>query len=165
LHSTTTHRFSRLHVAGERDQLQTLLAQTMHWTFWPSSVAIIFLLIVGRPLLSLFGDEFTAGYPLMFILSIGLLARAVVGPTEQLLNMLGEWRICACTYLVAFMSNLLLCAALIPLWSVAGAAIALSVALVLESILLFIMTKRRLIASCASSRLLSIGERAAKRSM
>ena len=163
--ATTTHRFSRLHVAGERDQLQTLLAQTMHWTFWPSCVAIIFLLIVGRPLLSLFGDEFIAGYPLMFILSIGLLARAIVGPAERLLSMLGEWRICACAYLVAFIANLLLCAALIPLWSAAGAATALSVALVLESIMLFIMTKRRLNANFASSRLLSTGNRAATRSM
>jgi O-antigen/teichoic acid export membrane protein len=67
--------------------------------------------------------------------------------------------------LVEFIANLLLCAALIPLWSAAGAATALSVALVLESILLFIMTKRRLNANCASSRLLSTGNRAATRSM
>ena len=36
--------------------------------------------------------DFVAGYPLMFILAIGLIARAAVGPAERLLNMLGEQR-------------------------------------------------------------------------
>ena len=106
------------------------MAQTTHWTFWPSLAIILVLLILGKPLLGLFGDGFADGYPLMIIFSVGLLARAAVGPSERLLSMLGLWRIAALTYLAAFAGNLALCAALIPSLGAIGADIALSVALV-----------------------------------
>jgi hypothetical protein len=41
---------------------------------------------------------FEAGYPLMFILAVALVARAAVGPAERVLNMLGEQRRCALVY-------------------------------------------------------------------
>ena len=81
----------------------------------------------------------------MFILAVGPLARATVGPVERLLNMVGEQRVCALVYAAAFVINhravrLLL----IPLFGVAGAAIAISIAMILESVLLFFVTKQRL---------------------
>ena len=53
----------------------------------------------------MFGKDFVAGYHLMFIIAIGLLARAAVGPAERLLNMLGERRSCAYVYAGAFLLN------------------------------------------------------------
>ena len=100
--------------------------------------------IFGRPMLSLFGPQFTDGYHLMFILAAGLLARAAIGPIERLLNMLGEQRVCAMVYAGAFALNLVLCFVLIPLFGMAGAAIATASALIFESILLFVVTKNRL---------------------
>ena len=92
----------------------------------------------------LFGAEFTAGYPLMFILAVGLLARAAIGPVERLLNMVGQQNVCAMVYALAFVLNLGGCLLLVPRWGGAGAALATSAALVIESVLLFIVTKRRL---------------------
>ena len=111
---------------------------------WPSLAATVLLLIFGRPMLSLFGPQFTDGYHLMFILAAGLLARAAIGPIERLLNMLGQQRVCAAVYAGAFALNLVLCFALIPLLGMAGAAIATASALIFESILLFLVTKNRL---------------------
>ena len=48
----------------------------MRWTFWPSLVATAFILALGKPMLWLFGPSFVDAYPLMFILAIGLIARA-----------------------------------------------------------------------------------------
>src|SRR4029078_12600568 len=75
---------------------------------------------------------------------VGLLARAVVGPSERLLSMIGEWRGCFATYSGAFLENALLCVLLIPYWHSAGAGVAFSTALVIESVLLWLLTKRRL---------------------
>ena len=116
-------------------------AQSIKWTFWPSLAATALLLAFGRPMLSLFGPQFTDGYHLMFILAVGLLARAAIGPMERLLNMLGEQRICALVYASAFAVNLGLCFVLIPRLGTAGAAIATATALIVETILLFIVTK------------------------
>ena len=80
----------------------------------------------------------------MLILVAGLMARSSIGPVERLLNMLGEQRICAAVYATAFVLNLILGIVLIPRIGVEGAAIATSTALTVESILLFIVTKRRL---------------------
>jgi O-antigen/teichoic acid export membrane protein len=142
--ATTAHRFSSFNVAGDRDGLARFLAQTIKWTFWPSLAAAAVLLALGRPILHLFGAEFVDGYHLMFILAIGLLARAAIGPIERLLNMLGEQRICALVHAGAFAVNLALCLILIPLFGAAGAAIATAVALVFESVWLFTVTKLRL---------------------
>jgi len=57
--------------------------------------------------------------------------------------MLGEQRSCAMVYATAFALNLCLCI-LIPILGVDGAAISTAIALVVESILLFTVTKRRL---------------------
>ena len=94
--------------------------------------------------MALFGPQFTNGYHLLFILAVGLLARAAIGPIERLLNMLGEQRVCALVYAGSFGVNIALCFALIPYLGMAGAAIATATALVLESILLFTVTRKRL---------------------
>jgi len=142
--ATTAHRFSSFHVVGDRQGLAGLVAQSIKWTFWPSLAATALLLLLGRPILNLFGPQFSVGYHLMFILALGLLARAAIGPIERLLNMLGEQRICAMVYAGAFAVNIGLCFILIPWWGMEGAAISTASALIFESILLYVVTKRRL---------------------
>jgi O-antigen/teichoic acid export membrane protein len=142
--AATAHRFSSYHVDGDREGLARFLAQAIRWTFWPSLAATALLLACGRPVLALFGPGFVDGYPLMFILALGLMARAAIGPIERLLNMLGEQRISALVHALAFAVNLALCLVLIPRLGAAGAAAATALALVTESVLLFHVTRRRL---------------------
>jgi O-antigen/teichoic acid export membrane protein len=142
--AAAAHKFTAYHVSGDRERLKAFLADSIRWTFWPSLAATLLILVLGRPLLWMFGAGFVEGYYLMFILAVGLLARAATGPVERLLTMLGEPRLCALVYAVSFALNLVLCLILIPRLGVAGAAIATSTALVVESILLFLGTKHRL---------------------
>jgi O-antigen/teichoic acid export membrane protein len=142
--ATTAHRFSGYHINGDRAGLSAFVAQAITWTFWPSLAAAALMLLFGQPVLRLFGPQFADGYPVMFILAVGLLARASIGPVERLLNMLGQQRICALVYASAFAVNIGLCFILIPHLGMAGAGAATATALVFESILLFTVTKRRL---------------------
>jgi O-antigen/teichoic acid export membrane protein len=142
--AAATHKFSEYHIAGDHARLATFLADSIKWTFWPSLAATLAILALGKPFLWLFGPKFVEGYPVMFVLAIGLLSRAAVGPVERLLNMLGEQRACATVYAVAFGLNLALCFLLIPHHGAMGAAIATCCAMLTESVLLFIVTKRRL---------------------
>jgi len=140
----TTHKFTEYHVAGDRQRLASFFSETIRWTFWPSLVACGAILAFGRPLLSLFGAGFETGYDVMFILAIGMMARAAVGPAERLLNMLGERKQCAAVYAIAFAINLALCVILIPRIGIEGAALATSTALVVESMMFYRVAKRRL---------------------
>ena len=142
--AATAHKFSEYHVAGNKAQLSAFLADSIKWTFWPSLGATVIILALGKPILWLFGPQFVDGYVLMFILAVGPLARATVGPVERLLNMVGEQRACAVVYASAFATNIVLCVVLIPLFGVAGAAVAISGAMILEAALLYAMAKQRL---------------------
>lgn len=129
----TTHKFSEHDVSGDRQRLA-----------WPSLIVCAAILAFGRPLLSLFGAGFEAGYGVMFILAIGILSRAAVGPAERLLNMLGERKQCATVYAIAFVINLTLCVILIPHFGIEDAAAATSAALVAESVMFSWVAKQRL---------------------
>lgn len=142
--AAVAHRFTALHVAGDRAELAAFVARSVRWTFWPSLGATLVMLALGKPMLWLFGPDFVAGYVFMLILSVGLLARAAVGPAERLLNMLGEQRICAAVYAAALAFNVAFCVALIPQYGGVGAAFATSGAIMLESVLLFVAARRRL---------------------
>ena len=142
--AASAHNFTTYHVAGDREKLSAFLSESIKWTFWPSLAATVLILALGRPFLWLFGPTFVQGYHLMFMLAAGLLARAAIGPVERLLNMLGEQRVCAIAYIGAFALNLGLSVLLIPRFGMTGAAIATSTALATESVLLFVVTKRRL---------------------
>src|SRR3989304_2193146 len=87
---------------------------------------------------------FAVACPLMCVVGAGLLARAALGPAERLLTMLNEQRACALVYASAFAFNLVACVALVPRYGGMGAAVAPSLALMLESVLRFQVAKRRL---------------------
>jgi O-antigen/teichoic acid export membrane protein len=121
-----------------------LAASTVRWTFWPTLLTIGGILALGKPILWLFGPSFDDGYPLMFILAIALVARAAVGPTERVLNMLGEQRRCAMVYAAMFALNLGGSLMVAGPYGSMGVAIVIATAAVIESVLLFMIAKRRL---------------------
>ncbi len=137
-------RFSKYYANGDTKRLESFVRDTLHWTFWPSLALILMIFVIGRQLLLLFGPAFGSGYPLLFILSAGLLARASIGPAESLLTMAGQQRICAVIYTITFVVNVALNVALIPVFGLAGAALATALALFLETIALYIATRNRL---------------------
>jgi O-antigen/teichoic acid export membrane protein len=142
--ASAAHRFTVYHVGGNREGLADFAAKTIRWIFWPSLAATLLILALGRPMLWLFGPGFTDAYPVMFVLAVGLLARAAIGPAERLLTMVGEQRRCALAYAAAFAVNLTGCLALAGPYGGIGVAIATSAAFVMESALLYLIARRRL---------------------
>lgn len=137
-------RFSTLWAAGDKDGLAHFAHQTARWSFWPSVAIGLFVLLVGKLLLSLFGHAFVAGYPLLAVLLVGILAKASIGPGEALLAMVGEQRRCVAIYVTALAVNLGLNMTLIPLYGLYGVAISTSGAMIFEALALHITIRRRL---------------------
>ncbi|PIT00922.1 PST family polysaccharide export protein [Bradyrhizobium nitroreducens] len=142
--ATTAHRFAEYNASGDKARLSAYVAHAISWTFWPSLAATIVLLALGKPLLWLFGPQFVVGYDIMFVAAIGLVVRAAIGPVERLLNMLGQQKICALAYALAFVMNVVLCIALVPRYGGHGAAAATSISLTFETVLLFWIVRQRL---------------------
>lgn len=142
--AVSAHKFAEYFAAGDRKRVSEFLADSIRWTFWPSLAATAMILACGWPLLRLFGEQYVQAYGLMFVLAIGFMARAAIGPGERFLNMLGEQKICAVIVAVAFITNLVIGFLLIPDFGIMGAAISTTAAFIVESVLIFAVAKKRL---------------------
>lgn len=142
--AASAHRISQYFHSGELEQYRAKIHEVTRWTFWPSLVFSGILLLLGPYLLYLFGEEFVEGYPLLFVLVIGLVARASVGPAETVLTMSGEQNSCAVIYGITLAVNIMLNLMLIPSFGLMGAAIGTTVALLYEAFALYSAARRRL---------------------
>ena len=142
--SAVANRFSALKASGDHESLEALVRDAVNWTFWPSLAAAVVILALGKPLLWLFSPQFTAAYPVMFVLAIGFLVRASMGPAEFILNMLGEQQLCALVLVFSAILDVALCFALVPVFGMIGAAVATSVALITAAIMNYAVARRRL---------------------
>ena len=129
---------------GQPEKLAAFARETVSWTFWPSLVMAAAVLALGEPMLVLFGPEFSAGYPLLFLLVVGVVARAAVGPCESLLTMSGNQNVCAAVYALTLALNIGLNVMLIPHFHLWGAAISTALAMVFEAAALSFTVWRRL---------------------
>ena len=129
---------------GDPERLAAFARETVSWTFWPSLLMALVVVVLGEPMLSLFGPEFTAGYPLLFLLVCGVVARSAVGPAESLLTMSGNQNICAAVYALTLALNVALSVLLIPAFGLWGAAIATTLSMVFEATALSFTVWRRL---------------------
>jgi O-antigen/teichoic acid export membrane protein len=142
--SAVASQFSALKARGDHESLKALVRDAVNWTFWPSLAAAVVILALGKPLLWLFSPQFTEAYPVMFVLAIGFLVRASMGPAEFILNMLGEQQLCALVLVVSAVLDVALSFALVPVFGMIGAAVATSVALVTAAIMNNVVARRRL---------------------
>lgn len=145
----SAQRFSQYYAAGDSVRLSAFVRDTLHWTFWPSLAMVVVLIVTGRFLLALFGPSFVDGYPVLFILSVGLLLRASIGPAETLLIMAGQQGITAVVYGATFFLNVSLNFLLIPHFGINGAATATAIALSAETLVLYVLVLGRLSINCS----------------
>jgi O-antigen/teichoic acid export membrane protein len=142
--SAIAGRLSELKARGDMAGIKKAVGDGARWTFWPSLAGAAALLVVGKPLLAIFGSEFTVGYPLMFVLAAGLVARSVVGPAEFVLRMLGEQKICAVVSGITAIVDLGLSFSLAPHYGTMGVAVANAASLTLMAALFYLFARQRL---------------------
>lgn len=142
--ASAAYRFAALNSAEDTVGLKTFYTSSIRWTFWPTVLVGLAILVLGKPLLWMFGEEFTSGYDLVLVMIVGLVVRSAIGPGEQMLNMLGMQRICAVIFGIALGFNLLLCFVLIPTLGAMGAALAATASIGLETVLVHVVIRKKI---------------------
>lgn len=135
-------RFTALAVEGDGPGIRRMLGEMRMWTLWPSLAGVAGLLILGKPLLWMFGPGFAASYPVMLVLSGGLLAMGAAGPVQGLLVVTGHQNATAVVLAATVVVNAGLNLALIPLWGPVGAGTATSLSLAFQALVLFVLARR-----------------------
>ena len=102
------------------------------------------LVLLGKPILWLFGEEYMVGYWILVILVIGHGVNSAAGPVGQLMAMTGHHWAASRILLLSTALNLIMNALFIPLWGALGAATATAVSFAVWNIALLIYAWRRL---------------------
>lgn len=142
--SAMSNRFAAISTRSDAAAMREAVRNAVRWTFWPSLALTVVMLAAGRHLLALFGPGFAAGYPVMCVLAIAIVARAAIGPAEALLNMTGGQADCARALMIAALANLVFSVLLTPVMGILGAAIAVAGAIILGAVLNWLAVRRRL---------------------
>lgn len=139
-----TPRFSQLIAEEKQEELAQFATTAARWTFLPSLIVGGVVLALGPLILLLFGPNFSAGYPVMFILFAGIAVKSFIGPGEALLTMAGQQKICAVIYVAVLTLNIAGNVVLIPRLGIEGAATATAAAMMVEAALLYAVIRNRL---------------------
>lgn len=136
--------YSSLYARGAHGELRAFVHRVGHVIFWPSLAAAFALVVTGQFLLGLFGHEFVDGYWVMLILIGGIMAKALTGPVEGLLSVTGHQDWVAAAMGLGALVDVIACVTLIPMFGIAGAAIATSVSTAVTVIWMYALARQRL---------------------
>lgn len=142
--AAASHRFAAFMSSGRMEEYRDFVQKTVAWTFWPSLFLGLLMVVTGQYFLMMFGPEYVVGTTVVWILLLGIMIRASVGPAEAILVMSGKQNICAVVYSSALFVNITLNLSLIPTYGMEGAAIATAFAMAVESAALYSILKRKL---------------------
>ena len=136
--------FASLYTKGEFKQLQKIVTQSCQAVFAIALLMTVVLIVFGKWLLLMFGTEFTKGYLVLNILSIGQLTNAFTGSVALLLIMTGFDKCTAIGIGISAIFNIILNTLLIPLWNAEGAAIATAISMTCWNLVLIYYAHQKL---------------------
>lgn len=121
--AAAAHRFARVPEGSNTSVLRGLANEAAMLTFWPTLVAAIAISATAPLILSVFGAEYITSAPLVGILAIGYVVRAIIGPAEEFLMMRGHGRSTLLAQFLGLEVTIGLCRALAPEYGAVGVAL------------------------------------------
>lgn len=138
-----TTRISEAFSGDKETNLQEVLNHSALIIFLFTLPIFLGLILLGLPLLHLFGSTYTSAYPALIILTLGHLVNAWTGPAATTLVMGGAPQKITIALSVATALNLAVSFALIPVLGIIGAAIGTASALIIKNVISIIMVSRK----------------------
>ncbi|MBX3436600.1 MAG: oligosaccharide flippase family protein [Planctomycetaceae bacterium] len=112
-----------MHHSGRRDEMERYVRRCAVASFGFAAAFALLMLVAGRSVLGLFGEEFLAGYVPMTAMLVGLALGAAAGPVNYVMMMTGHQWDCIKVYGVVTVLGLALGWFVIPAYGVLGAAL------------------------------------------
>jgi O-antigen/teichoic acid export membrane protein len=136
---------SSLYTEGELARLQRIITKAARAGVALALPVALAFAFFAEPILSrVFGAEFARGATCLAILCGAQVLGAALGSGEHIMNMTGHERDTAFALALGAAANVLLNAALIPLWDIEGAALACAISVVLWKGMLAMKVRSRL---------------------
>lgn len=133
-----------LHIQNEQKRLNESLALAMRWVMSLALGLLGTMLLVPEAYLQFFGAEFSVGALSLRIFAFGQLAHVTLGLLEGVLGITGFAYAAMANSIVFVIGNFFLLWILIPVWGIAGAALASTVATIGVAVWRIVQAKQRL---------------------
>ena len=133
-----------LYHSGANAELNHVLRTAARWVSGAALVLAVVLILGPIDFLAIFGDQYSAAYPVLVILVAGQLLNAFAGPVGFLLSMTGQQMASATILGTGVVLNAVLNLALIPRYQEMGAAIATATTATYWNITMTIYASRKL---------------------
>lgn len=127
--------FSRLQHRGDRRELEDIYALATVWLTLFSTPVYLLLASFAPVALSLLGDDFSTGEPVLIIMCAGAVVTFLAGNIHSVLLMSGRSGLAALNKAIVVSTNITLLYVLVPMWGVIGAATAWAIACALDAAL------------------------------
>jgi O-antigen/teichoic acid export membrane protein len=133
-----------LYAKGRHKELDELVGRVARWSFWPTFAISVVLAIAAKPVLGLFGSEFTSANWMLIVLLSGMLVSAAAGSVGFLMTQTGHQNEAARVYGVVGILHIVMNVIAILLFGTIGAAFATAITLVVWNVWLHRLVVRRL---------------------
>jgi O-antigen/teichoic acid export membrane protein len=135
---------AQLYSQKNKRELQRMVSISAAFISIYTIPAVVVMLVWGRQIISIFGDDFADAYNPLVLLAISQGVNALVGSVGYLLTMTGYQRDAATVIGIAAIFNIILNLILIPKYGIQGAAIASASSTILWNITMYILVRKRL---------------------
>ncbi len=142
--AVTMPQISRQYAAGDQAALRATVRRAAALRFWGALAVCVPLVVFGRPVLGLFGEEFLGGYEALVILAASQVVSAVFGPTARVLSVTGYQDKCLVVFVVSLVVMIVLHPILIRPLGVNGAALSVFAVVLFQSVWLYALVLRHL---------------------
>lgn len=133
--------FSRMLHRGDTHDLEGVYRTATVWLVLFSAPVYLLLAVFAPVALSLVGESFAAGEPVLIIMCAGAVITFLAGNIHSVLLMSGRSGLAALNKASAVAVNVALIYALVPLWGITGAAVAWAIACALDATLATIQVR------------------------
>ncbi|PKH03426.1 flippase [Psychromonas sp. MB-3u-54] len=139
INSVIMPQVARFFRQGDLKQTQQLLTKSVRISSLVSLPIILVLIFFGQFAIEiLFGKEYLSAYPLLVILCIGQAVNVLMGSVGLVLNMTNNEKYSLRSLLITLFISVVLLVFLIPNYSAIGAALVVSIGLILWNVLMAI---------------------------
>jgi O-antigen/teichoic acid export membrane protein len=135
---------SGLYTSHKYDKLQSVITMATRLASAVAIIIVLLLLIFGKNVISIFGQDFVKAYIPLCILLIGQAFNVMSGSVGAVLNMTGHESFAAKIIFLTTMLNIILNLIFIPRYGINGAAIATTSSLICWNIVMVIYIRRKL---------------------
>lgn len=136
---------SSIHASGNINEFREMISKSTRWIVSMAIPIIMILMLEGKYILEFFyGPEFSAGYPVLVILTSGQMIKAFAGLIATVLMMAGEHKIYMKVNIIWGIINIILSVFLVPRYGMIGAASATAFSLVMVDVICIFIIKKRL---------------------